>query len=527
MSTGGDEVVYDLRDPAQESAFRAALGDRTGTLVAHNASFELRILERLGLEWRGDVFDTLVADKIVSPHGEDVPTRWNGARYDKRGKHTLEAVAMRYLGVELDKAAQKSDWSADELTDAQLEYARRDAEILAQLYPVLMSELDDVPESVWRQDMALVKAASTLPPIDVDADEYARLLERHEKAFNDARARCNELDLYPVAKFEVGARKPKKRADHEMSPNSATDVTAACGAKSTKDDDLRAAGKKGVALADFKKAASDLVKLRDTWGPRAERGNVRPTFNIGNVWTGRMSSSNPNIQQLDHETGVRRLLVPGEGRTWVAADYSQVEPRVMAALVDDAAAEKALAAVDVYQTVADEIGCTRKEAKAVFLGWGYGRGTATLAKDLGGDMDRATKLIKRLERTFPGARNRRLEASQDFSYGEPTDEFTVKRTAMGRPLPAFDYTTALNCEIQGTAAEMMKRAILLALERGLDVRFAVHDELVISAPVDEADEHAKRLAECMTEAASSILPGNYPVEVELGPSFGELDEVAA
>jgi DNA polymerase I-like protein with 3'-5' exonuclease and polymerase domains len=59
------------------------------------------------------------------------------------------------------------------------------------------------------------------------------------------------------------------------------------------------------------------------------------------------------------------------------------------------------------------------------------------------------------------------------------------------------------------------------------VLFAVHDELVISAPVDEADEHAKRLAECMTEAASSILPGNYPVEVELGPSFGELDEVAA
>lgn len=523
LSTGGETVVYDLRDHL--AAFSEALGDRAGTLVAHNASFELRNLERLGLDWRGDVFDTLVADKIICPHGEDVPTRWKGAKYNTRGRHTLDAVAARYLGEALDKSEQKSDWSAEVLTDEQIAYARRDVDVLVRLVPVLLAYLEDVPPDVWRQDMDLVKAVSTLPRITVDPDEYARLLDSHTAAFDATRNKCNNIGMYPVTKAEVDSRTPKKRAEHEMSVDSAKDVEAACGAKSTKDSDLRSCGERGNALADFKKAQSDLTKLVNTWGPRAERGWVRPGFNVGNTWTGRMSSSEPNIQQLDKNTGVRRLLTPDEGRAWVSADFSQVEPRVMASLSDDEAAAKALNAVDVYQTVADELGCSRQEAKAVFLGWGYGRGLSTLARDLDGDEARARRLVKRLEQTFPGAHARRLEASQDFGYGEQSDEFTVKRTAMGRPLHCFDYTTALNCEIQGTAAEMMKRAILLAIDRGLDVRLAVHDELVISAPADAIPEHVARLAGCMSEAAESVLPGHYPVEVETGPTFGDLSEL--
>jgi DNA polymerase I-like protein with 3'-5' exonuclease and polymerase domains len=91
-------------------------------------------------------------------------------------------------------------------------------------------------------------------------------------------------------------------------------------------------------------------------------------------------------------------------------------------------------------------------------------------------------------------------------------------------LPCFDYTTALNCEVQGTAAEMMKRAMLLAIERGLDVRMAVHDELVVSAPSDAIEDHAERLGACMREAAESILPGRYPVEVSVGSNYGELQD---
>ena len=83
--------------------------------------------------------------------------------------------------------------------------------------------------------------------------------------------------MYPVTKAEVDARKPKKRQPYEMSANSAADVKVACGAKSIKDADLRRSGPVGAALADFKKASSDLSKLRDTWGPRASRGWVRPS----------------------------------------------------------------------------------------------------------------------------------------------------------------------------------------------------------------------------------------------------------
>jgi DNA polymerase-1 len=521
LSRGLGAKVYDLRDDL--SAFSTALGDRDGTLIAHNAPFELRILERLGLPWHGDVFDTQVADKIVCPHGEFAPTRWNGAKYNTHGKHKLEHVVERYLGKEMDKAEQKSDWATDELSEAQLAYARKDAEVLVRLHRVLLERLENVPESVWRQDMELTKAVSALPAIDVDSAEYARLLESHTRVFEAARKRCNDLGMYPITKSEVDARKPKKRAEHEMSAGSAKDVAEACGAKGHGDADLRKAGERGIALADFKKAASNRNKLVDTWGPLAERGSVRPGFNVGNTWTGRMSSSGPNVQQLDKKTGVRRLLTPGEGRVWVAADYSQVEPRVMAALVGDDAAERALNTADVYQSVADEIGCTRKEAKVIFLGWGYGRGLTTLANELDGDEARARKLVERLERTFPGAHGRRQKASKGFGYGTSASEFTVKYTALGRPLPCFDYTTALNCEIQGTAAEMMKRSILRALELGLDVRLAVHDELVISAPESEKVEHVERLAECLREAAASVLPGNYPVEIEFGPNYGDLE----
>jgi DNA polymerase I len=325
-------------------------------------------------------------------------------------------------------------------------------------------------------DMELQRVVSTLPALKVDAEEYARLVEAHEATLEAARAKCNALGLYPVMKAEVDARKPKRRAEHEMSVGSAADVKAACGAKSTKDVDLRKAGSKGAALAEFKKAASDVSKLRKTWGPRADRGWVRPGFKAAGTWTGRMSSQDPNIQQLDKSSGVRRLLVPGEGRRFVAADYSQIEPRVLAALSGDEAARSALESEDVYQTIADEVGCTRKEAKVIFLGWGYGRSVNTLAAALG-DEARARKLVKALAAKFPAAYNRRLESSEDFAYLGRVDEFTIKRTKLGRPLPCFDYSTSLNCEIQGTAAEVMKLAILNAAERGLDVRMAVHDEL--------------------------------------------------
>ena len=531
-STGGETTVYDLRDPERAEAFGTALGDRTGTLVAHNVGFELRILERLGLPWRGPIFDTMVASRLIAPHGEDRPTRWNrvkdkqgetGWKYNTAGKHSLEAVADRFLMREMDKSEQKSDWAADMLSDEQLAYARADVEVLIDLVPVMLDELEDVPARVWRQDMELQGRVSTLPPLEVDGEEYARLLESHERAVEDARGRCNGLGVYPVTKAEVDARKPKKRQPYEMSANSAADVKVACGAKSIKDADLRRSGPVGAALADFKKASSDLSKLRDTWGPRASRGWVRPSFKAAGAWTGRMSSSEPNIQQLDKKSGVRRLLNPGDGRIFVAADYSQVEPRVMAALSGDEAASRALNSDDVYLMIADEVGCTRAEAKVMFLGWGYGRSVNTLADALGDDK-RARSLVANLERSFPSANARRLEAAEDFAYLGRTDEFTIKRTAMGRPLPCFDYSTSLNCEIQGTAAEMMKVAILAALDRGLDVRMVVHDELVISAPIHEAAEHARMLADCMRDAASSVLPGAYPVEVEMGASYGDLEE---
>ena len=119
-------------------------------------------------------------------------------------------MAERYLGEALDKSQQKSDWAADELTGEQLEYARKDAEILAPLHRALLDRLEAVPENVWRQDMDLVKAVSSLPAIGVDSGEYERLLEEHTAAFETARKRCNDLGMFPVTKAEVDARKPKK-----------------------------------------------------------------------------------------------------------------------------------------------------------------------------------------------------------------------------------------------------------------------------------------------------------------------------
>lgn len=276
--------------------------------------------------------------------------------------------------------------------------------------------------------------------------------------------------------------------------------------------------------------------------------------------SGRFSSSSPNLQQIparDEYWGplVRSLFLPDEGHQWACLDYSQQEPRVLlhyAYLRRLRGSEEAVAqfnnnnATDFHQMVAEMAGISRKQAKVINLGMFYGMGVYKLAQQLDMEQQDARVLFEQYHSRVPFVRQLAHECTQaaaqrgqirtllgrvrHFNMFEPADsrntwpnrEAPLNRTAAekvweGRPLRRSMTHKALNALVQGSSADMMKKAMLLLYKEGIVGHITVHDELDLSV-TDRAE--AKRIAEVMETCVDLHVP--LKVDVELGPNWGEI-----
>jgi DNA polymerase-1 len=485
-------------------------------LVIHNAAFDLVFLARLGFTPAAAVHDTmLLAQLLVAGTQEKV---------------TLAACCRRWLGRDLDKAEQKSDWTG-RLTEDQRAYAAADAEVLRPLLAVLRQEigkarLDRVAEIERRCQPAVLWMAGR----GVAFDRNAWLRLAGEAAAEEQRI-PKELDRQAPARPGTLAGLASWNWDSQVQVKEAL-ALAGCPVESTDDDTLAALE---VPLAGLLRRYREARKRSSTSGAGwlkhvGEDGRVYPQWRqMGAAASGRMSCGEPNMQQLPRGE-YRRCVMAPPGRLLVKADYSQVELRIAAKIAGEARM------IDAYRrgddlhvlTAARLLGkpleqvtkADRQIAKSANFGLLDGMGAAGYRiyarSNYGLDLteEQAAGYRKAFFETYPGL------VAWHRSAGRSGKGAVDTRTLTGRRrLNVSRFTERLNTPVQGTGADGLKLALALLWERrdqcpGAFPVLAVHDEIVVECDQADAEKVSAWLQQAMQDGMAPLVEP-VPVEVEM------------
>jgi len=426
------------------------------------------------------------------------------------------------------------------------EYAAEDADVTLRLWEILKPslasrKLSTVYETLERQ-MPSVLARMELHGVKVDVAQLSRLSSDFAQKMAEAEEEAHEA---AGRKFNLGSPKQIGEilfGELELPGGKKTKG----GAWSTDASVLEQLADEGHELpkalltwrqfSKLKSTYSDALK--DAINPRT--GRVHTSFSLAATSTGRLSSSEPNLQNIPIRTEegrkIREAFTADEGNVIVAADYSQIELRLLAHIADVDALKQAFKdGQDIHAMTASEMfgvpledmdPMTRRNAKAINFGIIYGISAFGLANNLGIGRDEAKSYIESYFKKFPG-----IADYMDAMKKEAKDMGAVE-TIFGRRihLPGikdknpsvrqFAERQAINAPIQGAAADIMRRAMirmdeaLSASKLKARMLLQVHDELVFEAPKDEADDLIKLARETMSGAAEPALSLSVPLEVD-------------
>lgn len=493
--------------------------------VAHNAKFDAKfLLKHFGIKLAG-IFDTYLASLLASAGQEG-------------DRHSLEAVALRYLDLQLDKAAQMSDWSG-ELSSYQLEYAAHDAAVLAPLREKLLAKLDEMDLMVAAAiefDCVLPIARMELAGFFLDAEcwraQVARVREAHREAADALQAELGR-GATQMALFEAG---PQINLD---SPQQVRDALSRLGieVESTNETRLLKLAREHEVIRHLLEYRS-LSKSLSSYGEsmldfiNPATGRIHADFRQIGSPTGRITCSQPSLQQVPHAIEYRSCFRAPAGRKLIVADFSQIEMRILAdfsrdpALIDafnsGADLHRATSSLMLGIPLSEVTPQQREQAKGLNYGIVYGMGAEGLANRINSSVAEAEILIEKYFAAYPLV-DRWLKEAADRAVAEGRS-----RTASGRlwiyKLDPYDPVqlgqlrrVGKNAPIQGTASDIFKRAMTLVDARleGRDARIvnSVHDEIVVECDEAIAREVAADVEEAMTSAGREFL-SRVPVVVE-------------
>ncbi len=535
----GVYVPVPLADGTGAGVICKQVGDAlTGLVVGQNLKYDLVVLERHGMRPTRPFFDTMVAHYLVAPEGE----------------HGLDALARRYLGYEPIPIAAllgtgKTQRSMREVpVEAVAPYACEDADITFRLYEVLREDLRKAGlyELACEVEFPLmaVLASMEIAGVRVDTDMLGDIsrrltgeMERLEEAiyehagqnFNLQSSQQTAHILYDVLGLDVLAR-------------------TASGKPSTRESVLQQLAARHplpALLLDWRKCA----KLRGTY-LRALSGLVHPVtgrvhtqFNQTVAATGRLSSSNPNLQNIPVRSKaarqIRRAFTAQEGWRIMAADYAQIEMRILASMSGDESLVRDLrSGVDVHAATAARIfgvaqdAITREQrsrAKEVNYGIPYGLSPWGLAQRLRCELQEAEAMIDGYHAAYPGVSRwlrKAVEQARECGYAETVlgrRRHIPHIRSRNRVERAYAERVAVNMPIQGTQADMIKIAMIGIHEglRKLDSRMIlqVHDELVFEVAPGE-EESVRRLVEHEMTTALPLATG-IRVDIRSGSNWLE------
>lgn len=494
--------------------------------IGHNIKFDAKfIAHHLGIRLDG-VVDTYLASLLLSAGSET-------------DRHGLDRVVSRYLALNLDKQAQRSDWSG-ELDRSQLDYAAADAAILLPLWDEMRKRLEEADLLVVADlEFECVRpvVGMELAGVHIDVGRWRALLASF-------RQRHDTVEAELQSALGAGVRQQGLFGTPEpINLDSPTQVREALSRIGIELEDTREWRLQKMVddhpiiarLLEHRTLSHNLAAYGENILEMIHpvTGRLHPDFRQIGTPTGRMTCNSPGLQQIPHTREYRSCFRAPDGRRLIIADYSQIEMRILADFSQDEALISAFdQGADLHRQTAAEIfdlplnqvtQRQREYAKGLNYGLVYGMGAEGLASRLDTSIVEAKGLIERYFQAYAGVA-RWLEAA-----GEEAVSLGRARTASGRlwifrldPVDPVQQAAlrrvGKNGPIQGTASDIFKRAMRLldeALE-GLDARIvnAIHDELVVEAEESIAPEVERIVARTMVAGAREFLT-RVPVQVDV------------
>jgi DNA polymerase I-like protein with 3'-5' exonuclease and polymerase domains len=520
--------------------------------IFHNAMYDVCWLRSIGLKIQGRIIDTMIASALVDE---------NQMKYD------LNNCARRYTGKGKDEAAlyeAAKSWGVDAKAEMYKlpamyvgAYAEKDAELTLALWQKLKNEIDQQDIwNIWQLETELFPCLVEMSFLGVRVNEEQALkekeilLEQEKNLLLDVKKETG-LDVQIMAARSVAKVFDKLNLPYERTQKSKEPSFV----KNFLQNHPHPVVKKIAQAREINKSHSTFI---DSILKHAHKGRIHAGINQlrgdnGGTVTGRFSYSNPNLQQIparnkDLGPRIRSLFISEEGHRWGCFDYNQQEPRLVvhyASLqnlygVNDVLDAYKEGNADFHAIVADMAEIPRKQAKTINLGLFYGMGKNKLQAELGINKERADELFKQYHGKVPFVKQLMdsvMKRAQDsgkirtllgrlcrFPLWEP-NQFGIHKAlpheqALAEHGPgirrAYTYK-ALNKLIQGSAADMTKKAMIELYKEKIIPHIQVHDELDISV---KDDKEAKKIVEIMEFAVELEVPNK--VDYESGENWGNI-----
>ncbi|MCQ9329195.1 DNA polymerase I [Pelistega suis] len=503
------------------------LEDTTARKVLQNAKFDTHVLANEGIQLKGVKHDTMLMAYVLASNK----------------KVALEELASRYLGRQGLSFEEICGKGASAITfdyvplDKATQYACEDADFTFQLAQVLAPKIEAVAgfAATYDLEMQVWPVLYAMERVGVKLDE--RELHQQSGELGDTLAKL-EKQAYELAEQEFNLNSPKQLGEILFDKLQLPVVSKTSkGAPSTDEETLSKLAE-DYPLPKLILEYRSLAKLKSTYTDKLPKmvftgtGRVHTNYAQAAVVTGRLSSSDPNLQNIPVRTEegrrVRKAFIAEPGYHLMSADYSQIELRVMAHISGDENLQKAFAeGKDIHRATAAEVfgveldavsSEQRRAAKAINFGLIYGMGAFGLAANLGISRDAAQNYIARYFTRYPG-----VAAYMETTRAKANDDGYVE-TVFGRrlwlpeiqgakgPRRAAAERAAINAPMQGTAADLIKKAMVAVqqwlVEQKMQSRMImqVHDELVLEVKDEEAVLVKEQLPKLMASVAELAVP---------------------
>ena len=525
-----DQLFAQTDNSAWLAELKPLLDNEQIVKCGQNLKYDMLILRRNGIELRGKIFDTMVAAFLIQP--------------DARS-YKLDKLSQYYLNYKMQSIEELIGNGKDQLNMEQVDidkvtfYAVEDADVVLQLVPIFEEKLK--ADQLWQVfeeiEMPLVPVLMQLELNGVYLDvKSLKEMSRNLEVQIDAIMRR----IYDLAGVEFNINSPKQLGEilfeklnlPKIRGNS-TDVSVL--------EKLKHKHPLPSAVLEYR----GLVKLKNTYLDtlpllvNQKTGRIHSSFNQTMAATGRLSSSDPNFQNIPIRTDIgreiRRAFIPQQA-DWkiLSADYSQIELRIMAHLSGDAELRRAFQeGVDVHARTAalvygvpekDVLPEMRRIAKVVNFGIMYGAGPFRMSEELGISRSDANQLIEQYFRTYPGINDYIIKTIAEARQNTYVKTLTGRRryvpdiNSENKNVREAAERVAINMPIQGTAADMIKIAMIRIQRQLTKEKFKsmmilqIHDELLFEVHPDELE----RLRQIVTTEMENALPLDVPVKVDIG-----------
>lgn len=536
LDDGSDGVPANL--PPLDSGAMAPLvellEDREVEKVGQNLKYDLIVLERAGVKVRGVAFDTMVASYVLDPN---------------RRQHALDALSVTLLGHRMIAYEEVAGKGKNQVTFDEVpleragEYACEDADYTLRLKELFEPQLREQKlESLFRElEMPLVPVLARMEAngIKIDVPFFQEMNRDLQEELAVIQGEILELageefNLNSTPQLrEILFEKLELPVIKRTKTGPSTDASVL--------EELASMGHElPIRLLEYRQ----LEKLRNTYVAalpklvNPETGRIHTSFNQTVAATGRLSSSDPNLQNIPIRTDIGRRIRKGfvaeKGHVFFGADYSQIELRILAHFSGDEAFVTAFReGIDVHEQTAsvifdvglDEVSSEmRARAKTINFATLYGQGDFSLGRQLGISREEARAFIEEYFRRFSGVRaflDQQVEMARQQGYVETLDgrrRYVPEITAKNWNVRQFGERIAQNTPIQGTAADLIKKAMIRIQSRleedfpDVKLLLQVHDELLLEVPEDGVEP----LAEVVTEEMEGALELDVPLAVDSG-----------